>query len=147
MDVEQELELYKTRNKWFEAYPTYFWYDLSSNPNELSLDFIRKYKSQLQWHYISKKRQDINIDFIEEFKDYINFHQLLIWYNFSEDELRQYQDYLDFKLVFRFQKISIDFVKEFLQHFNKKMLYRNKNFTRSDKIRLGKLHKMYKDLI
>lgn len=72
--------------------------------------------------------------------------------NLSEEFMNKHFASLHIHALLAYQKYSIDFIKSHLQEIlpiyknNKLSIYQNTNFTRSDKIKIGKLFKLYGEL-
>lgn len=113
----------------------YWRWDMISRSQDLSREFILKYKdlidfntlnlknyiklensdlnniSEINWDYISM-RDDLSKEFISEFKDRLNWSYVTVNIFFSEEEMKEYSDYIDWRLASICQEYSEDFANE-----------------------------------
>lgn len=99
------------------------WYKISRKQN-LSEDFIRKHKDDVNWRQISYYQENLSIPFIEEFINYLNLSGILLNSKLSEEFIKKYSDKL-FKfdndsqyLLFYYQNIS----PELFEYLNNKYI-------------------------
>ena len=73
--------------------------DCISKYQNISKDFIRKFKDKVNWYWISSKIK-LSEDFIREFQDKVNWYWISCKQKLSEDFIREFQDKVNRKNVF-----------------------------------------------
>jgi hypothetical protein len=86
------------------------WYIISGR-QDLSEDFIRKHKDDINWNQLSFYHKNLSIPFIEEFINYLNLHEIIENSKLSEEFIKKYSNKLFGKenlqlRLFKYQNIS-----------------------------------------
>ena len=82
-------------------------------------DFIDRHNGD--WDWISRL-QNLSEDFIREFKYDVNWQWISAYQTFSEEFIRYFQEYVYWEQISRQQKLSEDFIREFQNKLNMKIL-------------------------
>lgn len=71
-----------------------------------------KYNHKYNWDWISR-HQNLSENFIRKFKDKVDWVQISIYQKLSENFIREFQDKVDWYCISAKQKLSEDFIIEF----------------------------------
>lgn len=84
------------------------WFDISKTPG-LSLDFMRKYKNELDWTYISRY-QILSEWFIDSFQDRINWNCISSNQELIEWFIHRHRNDVNWHYISQYQRLSIEFI-------------------------------------
>ena len=89
------------------------WTYISRSPeSNLSEDFMREFKYNIDWSY-ALIHQKMSENFIREHKDFVNWCSISKYQKLSEDFIREFADKVDWNMIFEYQNISENFINEF----------------------------------
>lgn len=92
------------------------WEELSENV-ELSEQFIRDFKDDVDWEHISMY-QKLSDPFIRDFKDKVDLDWISKHQRLSESFIREFKNKVDWEYISMYQKLSNDFIEEFHDKLN-----------------------------
>lgn len=101
-------------------YGEWDWYSISSNTEDVSLDFIHEFSKLLDWDKVSE-RNDLTEDFIRLYHYKINF-DLISYDNLSIYFIREYRDILDWDKLSKRNNLSEEFYTEFQNYIDWKII-------------------------
>ena len=87
------------------------WDNISENM-QLSEEFIREFKDEVNWFSISL-HQELSEKFIREFENCVHWKYISAKQLLSESFIREYQIMVDWKFIMERQKLSYEFIHEF----------------------------------
>ena len=94
-----------------DAYKEVHWYYISIN-QQLSEEFIGKFKDKVDWNYISEY-QPLSEDFIEKFQDKVHWNKISIYQPLSKEFIDKFKDKVNWYYISIYQQLSEEFIEKF----------------------------------
>lgn len=102
-------------------------FDIVSESQDLSMEFIEKYKPDLYITMLSRN-QKLSEEFIEKHIDEVDWNNLFTYDNLSDDFIEKYSDKIDWWEIGRKKELSLDFVRRFNDFLKLDNIVMNKSF-------------------
>ena len=95
------------------------WYNLSFNKEMISYDFICEFGDNLIWEEFTKHgiHENILVHFIHKF-NWVSWINICRYTELSNDFIVQYLDHLDMSSILRYQKLSETLIQTIISNFN-----------------------------
>lgn len=116
------------------------WEDIAKQSN-LSEEFMREHKHQLDWNQISKC-QTLSEIFIEEMHTFINWNYISSFQPLSENFINNYQHKINWDMISLHQPLSKSYIEKHLFSLDFKGLQKNPNLSLTEE-ELQELQKEY----
>ena len=108
-DIEKFFDDYISKS---DCIIKYVW-DILSNNQKLSEDFIEKYIDKVDWHYISTY-QTLSEEFIEKHIDKVDCSRISKYQTLSEEFIDKHSDNVIWYRISEYQKLSEEFIEKYI---------------------------------
>ena len=99
--TEQKIREYKWKDRWI------------GRDDDLSIDFLRQMKDELDWEDCISTYQRLSQKVIEEFKDYVNWWKICLHQKMSYDFMEKHWDKIEWAALANVYRFDSDFQRRF----------------------------------